>query len=209
MMASSALFMGALGIAASFFSHELLRLAGAAVRTPTVLLMQVCGALYVGFAFLNWYLRGFVIGGIYNRPLALANLLHFAVVAVTLVNNSSTDVTSNGIRYWLKSTIPTDVGLPNERSTVAMTCAMPVGRANNNVPISTTSANPSSTATGSCQGRLLFFSSRSAPRSMMTNKNNTTTNNGNHPCRSGSGSLAIKSMAGPVVGRTRIDSGNG
>lgn len=77
--------MGAFGIAASFFSHELLRLAGAAVQTPTVLLMQVCGALYVGFAFLNWYLRGFVIGGIYNRPLALANLLHFAVVAVTLV----------------------------------------------------------------------------------------------------------------------------
>ena len=85
MMASSALFMGALGIAASFFSHELLRFVGAAVQTPTVLLMQVCGALYVGFAFLNWYLRGFVIGGIYNRPLALANLLHFAVVAVTLV----------------------------------------------------------------------------------------------------------------------------
>ena len=77
--------MGAFGIAASFFSHELLRLAGAAVQTPTVLLMQVCGALYVGFAFLNWYLRSFVIGGIYNRPLALANLLHFAVVAVTLV----------------------------------------------------------------------------------------------------------------------------
>jgi hypothetical protein len=85
MMASSALFLGALGITASFFSHELLRFAGATVQTATVLLVQVCGALYVGFAFLNWYMRGFVIGGIYNRPLALANLLHFAVVAVTLV----------------------------------------------------------------------------------------------------------------------------
>ena len=77
--------MGALGIAASFFSHELLRFAGATVETPTVLIVQVCGALYIGFAFLNWYLRGFVIGGIYNRPLALANLLHFAVVAITLL----------------------------------------------------------------------------------------------------------------------------
>ena len=85
MMASSALFMGALGIAASFFSHELLRFAGATVETPTVLLVQVCGALYLGFAFLNWYLRGFVIGGIYNRPLAIANLVHFAVVAITLL----------------------------------------------------------------------------------------------------------------------------
>ena len=77
--------MGALGVAASFFSHELLRVAGATVETQAVLIVQVCGALYIGFAFLNWYLRGFVIGGIYNRPLALANLLHFAVVAITLL----------------------------------------------------------------------------------------------------------------------------
>lgn len=77
--------MGVLGVAASFFSHELLRFAGATVETPSVLVVQVCGALYLGFAFLNWYLRGFVIGGIYNRPLALANLLHFAVVATTLL----------------------------------------------------------------------------------------------------------------------------
>jgi hypothetical protein len=85
MMASSALFMGALGIAASFFSHELLSFAGATVETTSVLVVQVCGALYLGFAFLNWYLRGFVIGGIYNRPLAVANLVHFAVVAITLL----------------------------------------------------------------------------------------------------------------------------
>ena len=77
--------MGALGVAASFFSHELLRVAGATVETQAVLIVQVCGALYIGFAFLNWYLRGFVIGGIYNRPLAVANLLHFAVVAITLL----------------------------------------------------------------------------------------------------------------------------
>jgi hypothetical protein len=85
LMSASAAFMGVLGIAASFFSHELLRYAGATVETPAVLLVQVCGALYLGFAFLNWYLRGFVIGGIYNRPLAVANLVHFAVVAITLL----------------------------------------------------------------------------------------------------------------------------
>ena len=85
LMSASAAFMGILGIAASFFSHEVLALIGASVETQTVTIMQVLGALYLGFAFLNWYLRGFVIGGIYNRPLALGNMLHFSVVAITLV----------------------------------------------------------------------------------------------------------------------------
>jgi hypothetical protein len=77
--------MGILGIAASFFSHEVLALIGASVETQTVTIVQVLGALYLGFAFLNWYLRGSVIGGIYNRPLAFGNMLHFTVVAITLV----------------------------------------------------------------------------------------------------------------------------
>ena len=84
LMSASAAFMGILGIAASFFSHEVLALIGASVETQTVTIVQVLGALYLGFAFLNWYLRGFIIGGIYNRPLALGNMLHFSVVAITL-----------------------------------------------------------------------------------------------------------------------------
>jgi hypothetical protein len=84
-MSASAAFMGILGIAASFFSHEVLALIGASVETQTVTIVQVLGALYLGFAFLNWYLRGSVIGGIYNRPLAFGNMLHFTVVAITLV----------------------------------------------------------------------------------------------------------------------------
>lgn len=85
LMSASAAFTGILGIAASFFSHEVLALIGASVETQTVTIVQVLGALYLGFAFLNWYLRGFVIGGIYNRPLALGNMLHFSVVAITLI----------------------------------------------------------------------------------------------------------------------------
>ena len=85
LMSASAAFMGLLGVAASFFSHEVLALIGASVETQTVTIVQVLGALYLGFAFLNWYLRGFVIGGIYNRPLAFGNMLHFTVVAITLV----------------------------------------------------------------------------------------------------------------------------
>lgn len=85
LMSASAVFIGILGIAASFLSHEILAFVGATVETQTVVIVQMLGALYFGFAFLNWYLRGAVIGGIYNRPLALGNMLHFTVVALTLI----------------------------------------------------------------------------------------------------------------------------
>lgn len=85
LMSASALFMGALGLTASFLSHELLVFAGATVDTQSVLIVQIGGALYLGFAMLNWYTRGFTIGGIYGRPLLIGNLLHFAVAAIPIV----------------------------------------------------------------------------------------------------------------------------
>ena len=53
--------------------------------TPTLLLVQMTGALYLGFAILNWTARGVLIGGIYARPVALGNFLHFAMVSVMLI----------------------------------------------------------------------------------------------------------------------------
>ena len=47
-------------------------------------LVQLLGALLLAFAMLNWMAKDNLIGGIYNRPVAVANLLHFAVGAITL-----------------------------------------------------------------------------------------------------------------------------
>jgi hypothetical protein len=84
-MAASALFMGLLGLAASFMPQEILRFFDAPVSLPAVVLLQITGALYLGFAFLNWMARGILIGGIYARPLGLGNFMHFAVVTVTFL----------------------------------------------------------------------------------------------------------------------------
>jgi len=81
----SAAFMAVLGIGMSFLPQELLAYFDARSARPTIVLVQVTGALYLGFAMLNWMSRGVIVGGIYARPLALANFLHFAVVATTLV----------------------------------------------------------------------------------------------------------------------------
>jgi hypothetical protein len=85
LMTLSAILMALLGIAASFLPQEILSYSGADPRDLGVLLVQVIGALYLGFAMLNWMARGNLIGGVYSRPVAMGNFLHFAVVAVTLL----------------------------------------------------------------------------------------------------------------------------
>jgi hypothetical protein len=99
----SAAFMAVLGVGLSFLPQELLSYTDAAVTGMTVVLVQVTGALYLGFAILNWMSRGVTIGGIYARPLAMANFLHFAVVAIVLVkflmNQSSYSIAAVAVIY--------------------------------------------------------------------------------------------------------------
>lgn len=85
LMSASAAFMFALGITSSFLPRELLGSLGTSADTWSVLVVQILGALYLGFAILNWSARGVLIGGIYGRPLALGNFMHFAIVAITAI----------------------------------------------------------------------------------------------------------------------------
>lgn len=77
--------MGTIGIAASFLPQEIAAHLGAPADLHSVLLLQILGALYLGFAILNWMAKDVLIGGIYSRPLALGNFLHFAVVSIVLL----------------------------------------------------------------------------------------------------------------------------
>jgi hypothetical protein len=49
------------------------------------LFVQIAAALYLSFAVLNWMASGSTIGGVYNRPVAMANFFHFFVAAIALV----------------------------------------------------------------------------------------------------------------------------
>src|SRR5271165_1534786 len=79
-MSLSALFLAVLGIGTSFMPQEILAHYGTRATGPAVLAIQIAGALYLGFAILNWTARSILIGGIYARPVALGNFLHFAIV---------------------------------------------------------------------------------------------------------------------------------
>ena len=51
----------------------------------STLTLQLLGALYLGFAMLNWMAKDSLIGGIYNKPIAVGNFMHFGVGALALV----------------------------------------------------------------------------------------------------------------------------
>jgi hypothetical protein len=83
-MGASALFLGVLGVGASFFPQEIVAWGGTQPVPAVVLLVQIAGALALGCAFVNWMGRNLVMGGLYGRPVALGNFLHFTVGTIVL-----------------------------------------------------------------------------------------------------------------------------
>ncbi|MEQ8413903.1 MAG: hypothetical protein RIB71_05535 [Imperialibacter sp.] len=84
-MTLAAVIMGTAGIALTFMPDALLNYAGMEQSETALLLMQILGALYFAFAMLNWMSKGSLIGGIYNRPVAVANMTHFLIAGLALV----------------------------------------------------------------------------------------------------------------------------
>lgn len=84
-MTSSAVLLAVLGLLLTFDADGVLRYAGSRPLPLTNLIVESAGALYLGFAILNWMAKDNLIGGIYSRPVALANLLQFFATAMSLI----------------------------------------------------------------------------------------------------------------------------
>jgi len=81
----SAVFLGLVGIGLSFFPKEVFMYLTTDSNPILLLLLQILGSLYLGFGIMNWMAKGSIIGGIYNKPIAIGNLMHFGVGAITLL----------------------------------------------------------------------------------------------------------------------------
>jgi hypothetical protein len=85
LMILSSLLMAACGVLLQFLPHEILNYFNVDSKGILPLLVQMMGALYLGFAMMNWMAQTVLIGGIYARPLAMGNFLHFTVGAFALL----------------------------------------------------------------------------------------------------------------------------
>lgn len=89
LMTASAIFMAIIGILLSFLPHETAAYFDIEQNSITILFLKILSALYLGFGILNWMAKGTIIGGIYNRPIAIGNMMHFGVGAIALAKATS------------------------------------------------------------------------------------------------------------------------
>ncbi len=85
LMTSSAMILALIGISLIFLPKEILDYLELSVSDTLELLMQIIGSFYFAFAMLNWMSKGSIIGGIYNRPLVMANWTHFVIAGLALI----------------------------------------------------------------------------------------------------------------------------
>ena len=85
LMIISAIFLAVNGFGFTFFPNEI---AGLLINDDNyifILILQILGALYLGFSILNWMSKASLIGGIYNKPILIGNLLHFFTASMALI----------------------------------------------------------------------------------------------------------------------------
>jgi hypothetical protein len=90
LMTINSIIMGLAGILLTFMPDEIIKYVTITSGTKLdVLMLQLLGALYFGFAMINWTAKANLIGGIYSRPVAIGNLIHFTVGALALLKGYS------------------------------------------------------------------------------------------------------------------------
>ena len=83
-LTASALVLAATGGIALFAPDETARAVEATASRNLSLAIQLIGAGFLGIAVLDWMSRGNRIGGIYARPIGIANLLMFMTTAFSI-----------------------------------------------------------------------------------------------------------------------------
>lgn len=85
LMTVSSVILGIFGLGLIFVAEEILNLIAASDNQMLLLILQILGATYFGFAMLNWMTKHNLIGGIYSKPLVIGNLVHFLVGSFALI----------------------------------------------------------------------------------------------------------------------------
>ena len=88
LLISNAAFLGFTGVVLTFLPEEISTYLGVEYSSLTTLIFLVMGALYLGFAMLNWMTKDAQIRGIYNKPFVTSNLVHYGIGALALLKLS-------------------------------------------------------------------------------------------------------------------------
>jgi hypothetical protein len=83
-MTLTSILLTIIGIALSFAPDMVMKSLNISSSFTLMLIFQLLGSMYCAFAILNWMAKGAIIGGIYNKPIAIGNLTHFLIAGLAL-----------------------------------------------------------------------------------------------------------------------------
>jgi formate hydrogenlyase subunit 4 len=104
LMIAATLYLGIIGVLLIFLPQEISEYLQISSNMTGSLLLSLLGSLYLGFAMLNWMAKANIMGGIYSRPVAIGNFMHFGIGAITLLKLVF------GIQYYTEIIIPLTIG---------------------------------------------------------------------------------------------------
>ncbi len=85
LMTITTAILGLAGVILNFFPLEVSNTLQ--IDKANSIIFQILGSLYFAFAMLNWMTKDHLIGGIYTRPIAMANFAHFMIAALGLIKS--------------------------------------------------------------------------------------------------------------------------
>lgn len=91
-MFTSAVFLFSTGIILTFLPAEVLTYFSLEPEKSAQLLCQLLGAQYFAFGMINWNTKSSLIGGIYNRPVAVSNFAHFFIGGLALAKGMTSNI---------------------------------------------------------------------------------------------------------------------
>lgn len=85
LMTITAAILGLVAVILTFFPQEVSNTLQ--MDKANSIIFQILGSLYFPFAMLNWMTKANLIGGIYSRPIAMANFTHFMIGVLALTKS--------------------------------------------------------------------------------------------------------------------------
>lgn len=92
LMIASVIYLAVQGILFTFLPQEINAYFGISPNDMSVLIAQTLGAALLALAMLNWMTRSNILGGIYGKPLMMANFLFFFASGMSYLKGADSEL---------------------------------------------------------------------------------------------------------------------
>lgn len=85
LLSFSAGYNALLGLLTSFLPEEILIALNVPANPISIVLIQILGAFFIGFAMINYLAKSSPIGGIYNKAILMGNIAYHCIATIVFI----------------------------------------------------------------------------------------------------------------------------